>query len=85
MNLFSLFYCFKCKQGEPTVTMKSSGTIVTVYQSCFKCGENAYQWRSQLLILGKYPAENFASELWSTDGWYINKEIVFGFSPSWGL
>jgi len=57
MNLFSLF-CFKCKQGEPTVSMKSSGTMVTVSQSCFKCGENAYQWRSQALILGKYPAGN---------------------------
>ena len=38
--------------------MKSSGTMVTVHQSCFKCGENAYQWRSQPLILGKYPAGN---------------------------
>lgn len=57
MNLFSLF-CFKCKHDNPTVTMKSSGTMVTVYHSCFKCGENAYQWRSQPLILGKYPAGN---------------------------
>lgn len=57
MNLFSMF-CFKCKQGKPTVTMKSTGTMVTVYQNCFKCGEHAHKWRSQPLVLGRYPAGN---------------------------
>ena len=38
--------------------MKASGTMVTIYQHCLKCGENAYHWRSQPLILGKHPAGN---------------------------
>ena len=57
MSLFTMF-CFKCKQNKPTVTMKSTGTMVTVYQNCFKCGEHAHKWRSQPLVLGKYPAGN---------------------------
>ena len=58
MKLFGMF-CFKCKEGKPTVTMKSTGTMVTVYQHCFKCGENSFYWRSQPFVSGsKYPAGN---------------------------
>ena len=32
--------------------------MVIVYQHCFHCGENAFVWRSQPLLLGKYPAGN---------------------------
>lgn len=38
--------------------MKQHGTMVIVYQHCFTCGENAFVWRSQPLLLGKYPAGN---------------------------
>ena len=32
--------------------------MVTVWQHCPKCGENAFKWQSQPLVLGKYPAGN---------------------------
>ena len=32
--------------------------MVTVYQHRFSCGENAFVWRSEPLVLGKYPAGN---------------------------
>lgn len=51
-------FCFKCKRSKPSVNMKQNGTMVTVYQNCFHCGENAFVWRSQPLLLGKYPAGN---------------------------
>lgn len=57
LAIFSLF-CFKCKSNKPSVTMKQHGTMVIVYQHCFYCGENAFVWRSQPLLLGKYPAGN---------------------------
>lgn len=57
MSLFHLF-CFKCKQEKPTATMKANGTMVIVSQHCGKCGENAFQWRSQPLVCGRYPAGN---------------------------
>lgn len=57
LAIFSMF-CFKCKRSKPSVNMKQNGTMVTVYQNCFHCGENAFVWRSQPLLLGKYPAGN---------------------------
>ena len=57
LALFSLF-CFKCKDDNPSVNMQSNGTMVTVYQDCKNCGSKAFQWRSQPLVLGKYPAGN---------------------------
>ena len=46
-------------QGDygPTVSMKQDGTMVTVMQTCANCGDN-FVWRSQPLVLGKYPAGN---------------------------
>ena len=57
LALFSLF-CFNCKEGNPHVRMKSNGTVFTVYQDCKNCGSKGFQWRSQPLVLGKYPAGN---------------------------
>ena len=56
LAIFSLF-CFNCKTENPDVEMKTSGTMVTVMQSCSKC-RNEYVWKSQPLVLGKYPAGN---------------------------
>lgn len=55
LALFSKF-CFKCKEDEPSVSMKVYGTMVCVEQHCRKC--EGYKWQSQPLILGKYPAGN---------------------------
>ena len=41
VQLFNVF-CFKCKDGNPKVTMKQNGTMVTVSQHCQKCGDNAF-------------------------------------------
>ena len=57
LAIFSLF-CFKCKEGKPEVNMKKNGTMVTVYQDCRRCGAKSFEWKSQPLILGKYPAGN---------------------------
>lgn len=58
LSIFSLF-CFKCKESGPRVTMKQWGTMVTVSQHCFKCGDDAFQWKSQPMALdGKHPAGN---------------------------
>lgn len=56
LNLFSLF-CFKCKEGKPKVSMFQTGTMVTVKQQCSKCTD-AFTWRSQPFVLGRYPAGN---------------------------
>jgi solute carrier family 8 (sodium/calcium exchanger) len=56
LSLFNLF-CFKCRQGKPAVTMTRNGSMVTVCQKCRDCGQS-FQWKSQPLILGRYPAGN---------------------------
>lgn len=56
LNLFTLF-CFNCKWDGPTTSMKQDGTMVTVTQSCANCNQK-FVWRSQPLVLGKYPAGN---------------------------
>ena len=58
--LLSLFtvVCFNCKEEKPKVTMKGNGTMVTVWQHCKKCGKDAFCWRSQPLVFGRYPAGN---------------------------
>ena len=40
------------------MAMKKSGTMVTVLQNCRKCGPQSHTWRSQPLVLGRYPAGN---------------------------
>ena len=55
LALFSLF-CFNCKEDNFNVKMKSNGTMVTVFQDCKNCGSKGFQWRSQQLVLGRYPA-----------------------------
>ena len=56
LSIFSLF-CFKCKLEKPEVTMRRSGTMVTVKQHCSRCIED-FVWRSQPFVHGKYPAGN---------------------------
>lgn len=56
LAVFSLF-CFNCKASNPSVSMDSCGTMVTVNQHCQSCKKN-FKWRSQPFILGRYPAGN---------------------------
>ena len=55
LALFSLF-SFNCKEDNSKEKMKSNGTMVTVCQHCTNCGSKGFQWRSQPLVLGRYPA-----------------------------
>lgn len=57
LSLFNLF-CFNCKQGKPKVSMKTNGTMVTVFQECDRCKNNPFVWKSQPYLLGKHPAGN---------------------------
>ena len=59
VSLFSLF-CFDCKAGSPSVNVKVHGTMAIVEQTCKSC-KGGYTWRSQPLVLGKYPAGNILS------------------------
>lgn len=61
LSIFSLF-CFKCKEGTPQVSMKSSGTMVTVIQHCSNCLQD-FTWQSQPLLRSKYPAGNILLSL----------------------
>ena len=54
--LFSLI-CLK-RRGGPKVSMQKNGIMVTLTQCCENCGANAFMWRSQPLVLGRYPARN---------------------------
>lgn len=56
LAVFSLF-CFNCKASDPSVSMDSCGTMVTVNQQCQSCKRN-FKWRSQPYILGRYPPGN---------------------------
>lgn len=62
MNLFTMF-CFRCKETSPRVKMTTTGTMVTVRQSCEKCGESSFVWNSQPLIYGRHPAGNLCFSL----------------------
>ena len=53
-------FCFKCKQGNPSLTMNQNGTLVTIRQNCTQCGESSFVWKSQPLVFRKYPAGNLA-------------------------
>ena len=57
VQLFTMF-CFKCKGNKPSISVSRNGTKVTVWQHCQKCGEKAFKWESQPMVLGKYPAGN---------------------------
>ena len=59
VSLFSMF-CFKCKEGRPTLTVNQNGTLVTVRQNCTNCGDSSFEWKSQPSVFGKYPAGNIA-------------------------
>ena len=57
LSLFTII-CFSCKESKPKVSMKQNCTMVTVSQHCNICGKDAFQWRSQPLAFGRYPAGN---------------------------
>ena len=57
LAIFSMF-CFSCKAEGPEISMKKNGTMVTVSQCCRNCGPNAFVWRSQPFVLGRYPVGN---------------------------
>ena len=58
VSLFSMF-CFNCMSKGPHVTVKKCGTMATVSQHCKVCGpQKMFQWRSQPLVMGGYPAGN---------------------------
>ena len=50
-------FCFTCKADYPKVSMKKTGTMVTVQQHCKNC-PISFSWRSQPLMMGTYPAGN---------------------------
>ena len=56
MQIFQQF-CFNCKEDSPEVTIKQTGSMATVIQTCKKC-KNEFKWRSQPLVLGSIPAGN---------------------------
>ena len=57
LNIFSLF-CFKCKEADPTVSVKAHGTMVEVTEHCLKC-HDLFDWKSQQpIVMGRYPAGN---------------------------
>ena len=43
--------------------MTTTGTMVTVRQSCKDCGESSFVWKSQPLINGRHPAGNLCLSL----------------------
>ncbi len=51
-------FCFRCKEDKPTVTMTTTGTMVTVRQNCAKYSDSSFVWRSQPLVFDKQPAGN---------------------------
>ena len=59
--LFSLFtmFCFHCCAPEPCAEGTICGSMITIVQACKICGPlRKFIWRSQPLVLGKYPAGN---------------------------
>ena len=56
MQIFQQF-CFNCKEDSPEVTIKQTGSMAAVIQTCKKC-KNEFKWRSQPLVLGSIPAGN---------------------------
>ena len=56
-QLFSMF-CSECKSGVPEIKAVKNGSMITIIQSCEKCGSDCFKWQSQPFILGRYPAGN---------------------------
>ena len=77
LSIFSLF-CFNCKADNPSVAIKKNGTMASVYQTCKVCGpKKRFQWQSQPLVLGKYPAGNILTSFGILmSGVCINKALL---------
>ena len=60
ISLVELFekFCFNCKAENPKVHIKNIGSMAIVEQNCGKCVEKNFMWRSQPMVLGRYPAGN---------------------------
>ena len=57
LRLLGMF-CFNCKAESPKVQVKRNGSMAIVQQTCSKCIKDNFTWKSQPLVLGKYPAGN---------------------------
>lgn len=75
---FSLI-CVKCKGQRPKVYVQKNRTMVTVTQCCESCAFNAFVWRSQPLVLGRYPAgyilPSFATLIAGASGRKVLKDL----------
>lgn len=62
-KLLLLFqFCHLCFSPKPKVTVKQTGTMLTVQSMCSDCGGTS-TWRSQPDLLGKFPAGNLLLSL----------------------
>ena len=50
--------CFNCKAENPKVQVKRIGSMATVVQMCNKCLMEDFVWRSQPMVMGRYPSGN---------------------------
>ena len=57
IELFAKF-CFNCKAENPKVQVKRIGSMATVVQMCNKCLAEDFVWRSQPMVMGRYPSGN---------------------------
>lgn len=57
-KLLLLFqYCHLCLWPKPNISVSQTGTLITIETKCQKC-KKTYTWKSQPLLLGKFPAAN---------------------------
>ena len=57
LQLLGMFF-FNCKAETPKVQVKRNRSMAIVQQICCKCLKDNFTWKSQPLILGKYPTGN---------------------------
>lgn len=57
VQLFKRF-CFYCKASDPKGSGEKIGSMVNVVQSCDNCIEHNFTWRTQRMVLERYPARN---------------------------
>ncbi|KAK3739212.1 hypothetical protein QZH41_018866 [Actinostola sp. cb2023] len=57
-KLLLLFqFCHLCLSPNPNISVTQSGTLISIDAMCKKCGRTN-NWKSQPLLLGKFPAGN---------------------------
>ena len=55
-------YCHLCLSPNPEISMKQAGTMITIETKCIAC-KQIFTWKSQPLLLGKFPAGNLLLSL----------------------